>query len=223
MQTKNKPLERVLSKERLGAYQAKWVQGMPSSPIALYRWNTLLSESFYPILQTIEVILRNAMHLAISEHFQDSTWLLNPAILEHKDYIEVQKQEGRLTQHRQPTVTRGNIIAELSFGFWTGLLDAHYEMKFWRSKIIKKTFPHMLPRDRMRHKLFKHFNKIRKLRNRIFHYEPIWYWQDLKKQHEDIRLAIGWIEPAALKLCTPDRFDTVYEQGPTSMLLDSLF
>lgn len=203
-------IERVLSSQRLGGYQTRHAQQVASSPLTLYRWNTLLSESLYPGLQTIEVILRNAMCLSISEHFADPAWILHPGILEHKDLVEVKKQEARLRKAQKP-ITVGSIIAELNFGFWTGLLDARYEIKLWRSKIIRKTFPHLLPKNRTRHYLSRHFNKIRKLRNRIFHHEPIWYWQDLQEQHEGVRQAIGWIEPAALKLCTPDRFLSLYK------------
>ena len=44
--------------------------------------------------------------------------------------------------------------------------------------------------------------------------EPIWYWQDLAQQHEDILEAAAWIEPAMRDLaCTIDRFPDVYQQG----------
>lgn len=208
-QDKGQKLERILSKERLGDYQTKKAEAYQASPLALYRWNTLLSESLYPLLQTIEVTLRNAMHQAVVEHISDAAWLQSPKILETRDLEEVKRQEARLIKAGKP-VSAGNLIAELNFGFWTGLLDARYEMKLWRSRIIKRTFPNMSPKMRTRHYLSRHFNKIRRLRNRIFHYEPIWYWQDLKEQYASIRTAIEWIEPAALVLCTPDRFLMTY-------------
>jgi hypothetical protein len=149
------------------------------------------------------------MQESIAEHFDDRDWLLNHKILEPRDLEKVRKQASRLTKVGKG-VTKDNLITELNFGFWTGLLDTRYEMKLWRSKIIKRTFPNMSPKLRTRHHLSRHFNKIRKLRNRIFHYEPIWYWQDLKEQYAAIRTAIEWIEPAALVLCTPDRFLRTY-------------
>lgn len=209
----DKRLERVLSKERLGGYQTQRAQRYDCHPLSLYRWNSQLSESLYPLLQTIEVILRNAIYVSISEHFQDPHWLKNRKILDLRDWVVVQKQETRLLEAGKQ-ISPGGLVAMLSFGFWTRLLDARYEMKFWRSKIIKKTFPHMLPRNRTRHTLSQHFNKIRKLRNRVFHHEPIWYWRDLKEQYEGIRMAISWVEPSALSLCTPDRFLSLYLGGP---------
>lgn len=209
-------LERVLSKERLSGYTTSKANAYGCASITVYRWNTLLAESLYPSLQTIEIILRNALHAAISEHFGDSEWIFNPKILQPKELIEATKQEELLKRVGQNFVI-GKVIAELNFGFWTSLLDARYEMILWRSKIIKNTFPYMPGRERMRHNLSRHFNQIRKLRNRIFHYEPIWHWQDLAEQHQKILLAIRWIEPQALILCEPDRFLSVYQQGPKSL------
>jgi hypothetical protein len=202
-------LERVISKERLGGYRTKRAAQYDCTDLDLYRWNTLLSESLYCLLQTIEITFRNALYVSIAEHFNDKNWLFNSKILEPRDFIEVKKQEERLLKSGKP-VSAGSLIAELNFGFWTGLLDARYEMKFWRSKIIKKVFPNMAPQSRTRHHLSRCFNKIRKLRNRVFHFEPIWYWQDLKEQHKAIWMAIDWIEPIALELCKGDRFLEIY-------------
>jgi hypothetical protein len=67
---------------------------------------------------------------------------------------------------------------------------------------------------RTRANVSKRFQRIRILRNRIFHHEPIWYWQDLPKQHADILEAIGWIEDAAGDLvATVDNFPAVYSTG----------
>lgn len=68
-------------------------------------------------------------------------------------------------------------------------------------------------RLRTRANLAQRFNEVRKLRNRIFHHEPIWYWP-LKQKHERILEAIHWIEPAMVDLIsTVDRFPDVYADG----------
>ncbi len=72
----------------------------------------------------------------------------------------------------------------------------------------------MPKRIRTRRMLSWLFHKFRQLRNRIFHHEPIWYWQDLPQQHEQILEAISWIEPAVKDLVmTIDRFPTIYRHG----------
>ena len=105
------------------------------------------------------------------------------------------------------------IIAELNFGFRTSLLDRRYEQVLW-PQLIKAAFPYMPKRIRTRRVLSRRFHKVRQLRNRIFHHEPIWYWQDLPQQHEQILEAISWIEPAVKDLVmTIDRFSPIYQHG----------
>jgi len=209
-------IEKVVSKERLSGYTTYYAKSFGCSPLSLYRWNTLLSESLYPSLQVVEISLRNVLHQAIAEHFKNEAWFKQPNILLPKEMEKVLKAEYDLKKMKQPTTT-GKVIAELTFGFWTSLMDARYEMKLWRSKIIKRAFPHMPTSIRMRHHISKQFDQIRKMRNRVFHHEPIWHWKDLKDQHEQIRVAITWIEPEALSLSLPDRFLAIYENGPKSL------
>jgi len=67
---------------------------------------------------------------------------------------------------------------------------------------------------RKRKTLSKRFNRIRHLRNRVFHHESVWYWQDLVQHHQDIIEAINWIEPALQDLVmTVDHFPATYQQG----------
>lgn len=90
----------------------------------------------------IEVVFRNSVYRAIAEHFNDPNWLFNSKLLAHADFVEVKKQEIHL-QSKASVISVGKIISSLNFIFWTGLLDARYEMIFWRSKIIKRAFPNM--------------------------------------------------------------------------------
>ncbi|MBA1444187.1 MAG: hypothetical protein M3H12_16910 [Chromatiales bacterium] len=114
-------------------------------------------------------------------------------------------------QHKELNPER--IFAELNFGFWTSMLDKRYKQVLW-PQLIKTAFPYM-PRKIRTHKvLSQQFHKIRQLRNRIFHHEPIWYWQDLPQQHEQILEAISWIEPAVKDLVmTVDRFPPVHQNS----------
>ncbi|WP_177420368.1 Abi family protein [endosymbiont of Lamellibrachia barhami] len=75
-------------------------------------------------------------------------------------------------QHK--VLNPGRIIAELNFGFWSSMLDKCYEQVLW-PQLIKTAFPYMPRKIRTRKVLSQQFHKIRQLRNRIFHHEPIWY------------------------------------------------
>jgi hypothetical protein len=203
----------ILSEERMNTYINYSGEYKGFNSIELYKWNTALSESLYPALQTIEVALRNTIHNAIILHFNDINWLFNQDFLHKWEQITVKKEiENLIRKQKKPTVH--GLISELKFGFWTSLLDKRYEQVLW-TKIIKDVFPKLKRKYRTRKFVSKIFNQIRNLRNRVFHYEPIWYWHDLKKQHMQIIEAIQWIDRGALNLIENiDRFELIYKEGP---------
>jgi len=206
-------LFKALSHERLTAYQNRVTGNGQLNLFSHYAWNMALSESLYPTLQALEITLRNAIYDAARDHFKRDDWFDDRAIIHY--YFNTQsiaKAKETLQRKRKP-LDPGRIIAELTFGFWTSLFDKRYEQMLWH-KIIKNTFPHMPKTDRTRQNLSQRFNKIRNLRNRVFHHEPIWYWRDLQQQHQDILEALGWISPEMRELVlTVDRFDDVYNNG----------
>lgn len=203
----------ALSQERLSAYQSRVDNDGHLNLFSHYAWNMALSESLYPIVQTLEITLRNAIYEAAKDHFNRDDWFDDRAIIHHRyNQTSIHKAKQILQQQNKP-LEPGRIIAELNFGFWTSLLDKRYEQILWPA-LIKTTFPHMPKNIRTRKNLSSRFNKIRLLRNRIFHHEPIWYWQDLQQQHQDMLEALGWISPEMRELVmTVDRFDTTYNNG----------
>jgi hypothetical protein len=210
-------LKSILSAKRLESYAVQTSRYSGFSTIELYNWNTCLSESLYPALQTIEVSLRNSIHHAIVYHFKDEYWLTNGSILDLPESHSVEKEINHLEKKRK-NVTIDRLIAELTFGFWTSLLDTRYEKILW-PKIIKTVFANIPAHLRTRKNISRRFNKIRRLRNRIFHYEPIWHWADLDEQHSEILETIAWINSEGLILLPPhvDRFKHVFKVGPIKL------
>jgi hypothetical protein len=157
------------------------------------------------------------MHHTIMHYFNNDHWLINDTLLHLPERNAVQKEINHL-QKRNKNVTIDQLIAELKFGFWTSLLDNRYEQILW-PKIIRSVFPHMPASLRTRKNISRRFNKIRRLRNRIFHYKPIWHWIDLNEQHSEILETIAWIQPEGLILLPPhvDRFKRVFKAGPIKL------
>ena len=85
----------------------------------------------------------------------------------------------------------GRIVAELNLGFWINLYDRPY-MEFQKQS-IKNQFPNATNRQRDIFKIKDRLNDIRLLRNRIFHYEPIWHWTDLNTYFQEIKELLQWI------------------------------
>lgn len=202
-------LRKAISHERLEAYQARSKANDELLLAAHYARNIALSESLYPALQAIEIALRNSIHDALSAACGSEEWyeprfnILLPPELDTIEKVRMALQRGN--KETRP----GRIMAELNFGFWTSLFDLRYEQRLWPHH-LKTVLPHIPKTIRTRKTVSSRMNRIRRLRNRVFHHEPIWYWQDLRQQHNDIVEAIGWVN-AAMKsfIGTLDRFDEV--------------
>ena len=180
-----------------------------------YLWNIALCESLYPVLQWLEVTLRNNLHESISALY-GSNWF-NSSIIQSREADTVQKAKERLTRLNKPLEV-GRIVAELNLGFWVSLFDKRYEnrQRFWPSLFSspRRPFPNLPRTNRTRDFLSSRLNKLLELRNRVFHHEPIYYWRDLTQQHEMIIEIIGWLNPSVAQIVqTIDRFREVYQGG----------
>jgi hypothetical protein len=210
-------LRRAISHERLDAYTQRGARGDGANLFAHYAWNVALSESLYPTLQCLEVCLRNSIHDAASAHFRTELWFDRHGLLFTSEMAKIDEARGMLTS-RKKSLDPGRIIAELNFGFWTSLFDVRYEQKIW-PWLLKGVVPHMPRSIRTRKTLSKRLNRIRFLRNRIFHHEPIWHWRDLSTQHGEVLETIAWINPAMQIFARSlNRFPEVFGKGVAEYL-----
>lgn len=205
-------LRQAVSHERLDAYRLRGASGDDADLFAHYAWNIALSESLYSPLQCLEVSLRNSINDAASSQFNTDAWFDLPGILLASETDKVNDARSTLAKSGKP-LDSGRVVAELNFGFWTSLFDVRYEQKLW-PVLLKAVVPNMPRSIRVRKNLSKRFNRIRILRNRIFHHEPIWHWRDLSLQHDEIIEAVNWISPAMKSFAeTFDKFPEVYKLG----------
>lgn len=102
------------------------------------------------------------------------------------------------------------------------LFNAPYEHTLWAPPVLGllgAAFPHAPRRYRSRRRLFQRLDRIRRLRNRVFHYEPIWNWTappvlNLRDQHREIVETIGWISPTLRDTVGRlDRFPDMYQRN----------
>jgi hypothetical protein len=88
----------------------------------LYTWNTAASAAFYGPLQAVEVGLRNAINVELCGYFRRDDWYDDPNFrVTHWIEKWVDGAKDDLTKHMSP-ITNDNLVAALSFGFWSGLL-----------------------------------------------------------------------------------------------------
>ncbi|MFA7337741.1 MAG: hypothetical protein WC028_13215 [Candidatus Obscuribacterales bacterium] len=204
-------LELTLSAERLSTYQAQ-ASGNRELAIKLYCWNIALSETLYGPVQSLEVVVRNALHERLTAAF-GTTWYDIPASGLAGHLIDrVSAAKDSLTSQGKPH-TSGRLIAELNFGFWLGVLTKHYDTGLWRPHLY-----HAFPNARKpfrRSDAYQALDRIRRLRNRIAHHEPI-LTRPLDADHAVILEVVGWICPeTAAWINNHSRFNEVWKKRPT--------
>lgn len=202
-------MQELISKERLTSYSSILKLSNEREILRAYYWNKALCASIYPALQCLEVSLRNAIDIAIKAnpplggmYVVDDWWLHNlceylgdKKIKKAKRFDaggnrirflweeEQQKKVRKRLMSKSGNISPASIMAGLDFGYWTGMFGPDYEDSgsgtlLWPN-LISKVFPNC-PAGTDRHVIEAKLNRIRELRNRISHHEPIWKFYALK-------------------------------------------
>lgn len=193
-----KAIERIFSHDRLVPYLRKHDDSFDQA-IEHYKANIEISETFYPLLAILEVGLRNQMDYQLTRKFNTEAWYNENSFIK----IVSRFQIDRITDARnsilreKKEVTPGKVISELSFGFWTSLLDSRFEKTLWKN--LRLSFPNCPKQIRQRKTMSSKFNGIRKLRNRVFHHEPVtWNIKVIKNYRDEIIEGIDWLDKGLL-------------------------
>lgn len=161
----------ALSTERLQPYRL--VNSSDAAVLRAYRDNIRLSEALYPIMQQLEVVFRNQLEQALLRDY-GAQWFTNPKFQAVLDGVANRKLADavQMLTRKKPFVTSGMVVAELTFGFWTTLLDTRYDQYIWIPH-GKNLFSRATATERNIKKIRQELDLIRRLRNRIAHHEPI--------------------------------------------------
>jgi len=189
-------LQRRLSAQRLGGY-VEATAGDLDAAIELYEWNCAMSAALFEVLGDVEIIVRNALHDALTawhargqfagEWYENEHGLLAP-----QARADIASALLRLKRCRKP-VSPGAVVAELNFGFWRFLLTKKYASTLW-SVIGKSAFPAL---DHGRPQVFRaRMARLHDLRNRIAHHEPI-HWRDIGLDLTDCLMVIRAVCPVS--------------------------
>jgi hypothetical protein len=141
--------------------------------------NIKISQSIYPELCTLEVILRNAIDDALKTHIS-KTWIEdeinNNVLLDEYDYqtlLKAYNETKKDCKSVSKEFTIGKVVANLNFGFWTNICGKKYNAKIWnKPKCFYSVFV-KYPYKRSINNISKKLYTIRRFRNRVFHYEKI--------------------------------------------------
>lgn len=184
---------RTISPERWRTYE-RAAGFRPDSAHQLYLWNAAVGQSFHFPLQTVEVCLRNVIHLALVDIFGPN-WSAEPAcrnMLHPRQSDDITKAERRHYSIHSAAASTPQIVASLSLGFWVSVLRREYNSGIWNTH-APIAFPHLGINETIIN-VSRTGTRIQNLRNRIFHQEPL-IGHNLSEEYAAILQMIGWICP----------------------------
>jgi hypothetical protein len=199
-------LETALSLERFNRYLI-WAGEDRARAIELYTLNSRISEALYIPLQMLEIALRNRIHVVMSETFHERWFEDEGRLLGSREPEQLKKALDDILNRKKEAIP-GQVIAELTFGFWTAMLGTDYEV-LWQTSLHKIAMRSNGKRLR-RKDLSAPLASIRNIRNRIARHEPILYF-NIPKHYENMLTLTEWLSPPAAIWCRQHcRFFNVY-------------
>ncbi|MFV2197093.1 hypothetical protein [Nocardiopsis sp. LOL_012] len=158
-----------LSEPRMAPYLRK-TGGDRRDALAVYEWSARTAAAAFEDVGHLEVLLRNALDECLREHVRESEcgipWFLLPTPGGEHVAEAVQVVRERLRKQKQES--RDQIVAGLTFGFWSGLLGTRYE-ELWR-ECLYRAFPNASGR---RKEVSVELDGVRKFRNRLAHHDSM--------------------------------------------------
>lgn len=209
-------LEQLVSPARFATF-VTLANGDRDLAAELYDWTGEIAGALFTDLRTLEVVYRNCINQAITEHIAhaapsitdwlwDSSWL--PAGGHWWDPGAQRALRNARNHAGGRNAPHGAVIAELTFGFWRYILAGRYEESFWNTALDAAFtgIPGHAPGDR-RQALEQAVINLHGLRNRLAHHEPIAKpWSrlvpggarrafTLDEQYDDLIQVLHWVTP----------------------------
>jgi hypothetical protein len=184
----DRALENTISVKRLDKYLIA-MNGDLDKSLKLYEENMRLAEAFYTPLQCLEVCFRNTLNLRLSQTY-GADWLTNgKPPLEPWFTKSIEDSVSNLAKGGHSN-DPDNVVAELNFGFWVGLIGPSYDATLWRQTLYKGFIAK--GGGQKRSAVQGRFNVLRRFRNRVAHHEPI-FDRPLAQLHTEIIESISWM------------------------------
>ncbi len=183
-------LESAFSVSRLARYKTL-AGGDLNLALELHVWNAELGQGLHLPMQHFELLLRNAFNDRLTSLHGDAWFdvLFEDFQPEFQRQISAAKDE--LAKQKRNVVTP-SVIAQFTLGTWVAMLAPSYDDLLWKFCLYQSFANPPVPFSRKTAK--KALEKIRMLRNRIAHHEPI-YHRALDKDLEHLISVAGWICP----------------------------
>lgn len=187
-------LPRVLSIPRFATYLRACADRREAA-LELYLWNMEVSAAFMVPLHICEIAIRNAVAEAIEQiHGPHWPWTAGflislPKPRDTRQYDPAQN----LAQVAQRERTTGKVVAAINFAFWEKLFTRGQDGRMWSPclRTVLPGAPQDLTIPQIRQDAFVTLQRIRRLRNRIAHHEPI-FARELAEDYVSALKLIRW-------------------------------
>jgi hypothetical protein len=199
-QSESRPLwQRLLSEARLAAYAGD--DGDLPTCLRRHERNMRLCQALYPLLHLLEVVLRNRVSDGI-EALCGSDWLGEGDLRHSARCADEIRRTQAAVGARKPGFARDDLIAAMGLGFWCALHGPHYEEPAACGRppfprLIRLAYPSLPKSLHSRKRLKSGLERLRRLRNRVFHHERILHWRDLDEQVDLAIDFLGWMDVPA--------------------------
>jgi hypothetical protein len=206
-----KNLNECFSESRLLPYTHP--NSTPNEIAKRYNDNIKICEAMIPILHYLEVCLRNRIDAALKNHYAEN-WFINHHLISEVDLIKIEKLSIKFKRDYKRPPSHDDLISQMTFGFWCSFFHKKYDPIIWHKKeTFKIIFPNLERKNRNRIFIESKILKVKSMRNRIAHHEPIWNGKisisDI--HHTCFELIEAMSSEAAFLLKKIDRFQSVYE------------
>lgn len=161
----------------------------------LYEWNAELSTALWLPLCHLEIAVRNVLSEALESAYRKKSatgsWVDRPSvILKGREEEDVEEAKKRACGKGKPS-SPGQVLSELSFGFWRYLTGNRYRATLWPFMVRKSPYAP----NRELETVAKPIVRLHKTRNRLAHHEPIWNHEPMASYRDILTLA-GYMSPA---------------------------
>jgi len=167
----------ALSHARMATFEKAAAVSAPDdlSALVLYAWNAEVSGVLLTPLHVCEVVIRNAVSDAL-EAVYGQLWPWSVTFEQSlPDPSQGYNPRKDLRSARNGKTTTGKVIPELKFVFWQKMFTRRYDVRLWHPH-LRRVFPHgdaSLAVPALRQSIYGDLERLRALRNRIAHHEPI--------------------------------------------------
>jgi hypothetical protein len=167
-----KALVMAISEPRLSTYLAASF-GNVKKAIRLHAWNTDISAALFGPVLNAELLIRNSCDVQLATLYDRPDWYNVFPDQRGYGYLRAQVAEAQYKMQRlgRDPYHPPQVIANVSFGFWVALFEKHLHRDLW-VPALRRVFPHRPP-GYDRSAVWDSLRKIRDMRNRIAHHEPL--------------------------------------------------